>query len=362
MNGRTNVTTGTNTDDIVVPLDPITNFSVIPGNGFVSVQWTDPKDKYATPEGEIAQDPQQLVSEFDYTIVVRKIGSAPVDFKDGEVSVLSSVRNQYAESAYVDKSVTYDETYYYAAWVFNKDGIESDRVFAEPVTPKYYDSVLANNTWERINEACTNGIGNSLWEIGDEKTFTAIDQTLTAVIIDFNHDDLTDGSGKAVISFAIKEYVPGKGVGGHDAYDYVDMNGRSYLINTVQPTINQDLLNQIIQVTKTNQYHGVTFEGIRTGTPTNDKIYMFGINEVIRNAISSVIKFTDGYQYPYFATQSNRARQLPWWTRAGYRDYGVSSGYCVSANGGYIVGPETVIGDDPKHCNVFGFCIGKSAT
>lgn len=121
-------------------------------------------------------------------------------------------------------------------------------------------------------------------------------------------------------------------------------------------------MNQIVQVTKTDQYRAVTVEGTQTGTPTNDKIYMFGINEVIRNAISNVIKFTDGYQYPYFATQSNRARQLPWWTRAGYRDYGVSSGYCVSANGGYIVGPETVIGDDPKHCNVFGFCIGKSAT
>ena len=51
MNGRTNVTSGVNADDIVVPLDPITNFSVIPGNGFVSVQWTDPKDKFATPEG-----------------------------------------------------------------------------------------------------------------------------------------------------------------------------------------------------------------------------------------------------------------------------------------------------------------------
>lgn len=359
MNGRTNVTTGTNADDIVVPLDSITNFSVIPGNGFVSVQWTDPKDKYATPEGEIAQDPQQLVSEFDYTIIVRKIGSSPVDFKDGEVSVLSSIRNQYSETAYVDSGVTYDETYYYAAWVFNKDGIKSDGVFADPVTPKYYDSILENNTWDRINEACTNGLEQSLWEVGDTKSFMAVDQQLTGMILDFNHDDLSDDSGKASITFIIAEGLPGNGAVG--SYDYTSSNGRKYLMNSVLPTINDDLSSQLKTIRKLNQYGRVFYDGPQNGTNTNDKIFLFSCAEV-GNWKFDGISFSDGYQYPYFETQANRARGYAWRLRTGYRDQGVSKGFYVPPNGNignyFDYGTETAVGDRKY---VFGFCIGKLA-
>lgn len=45
-----------------IPLDACTNFSGEAGNAQVTLTWTDPKDKYATPEGETAQDPDQLVS------------------------------------------------------------------------------------------------------------------------------------------------------------------------------------------------------------------------------------------------------------------------------------------------------------
>ena len=51
MNGRTNVTT--NTDVLEVPLDPVTNFVTEEGTGKVLLSWNDPKDKYATPEGEL---------------------------------------------------------------------------------------------------------------------------------------------------------------------------------------------------------------------------------------------------------------------------------------------------------------------
>ena len=98
MNGRTNVTTGANIDILEVPLDPVTKFVAEEGTGKVLLSWTDPKDKYATPEGEMAQDPQQLVSVWSYTVIVRKEGSDPVDENDGVVIVSSSVRNQYVST------------------------------------------------------------------------------------------------------------------------------------------------------------------------------------------------------------------------------------------------------------------------
>ena len=380
MNGRTNVTTGANADDIVVPLDPITNFSVIPGNGFVLVQWTDPKDKYATPEGEIAQDPQQLVSEFDYTIVVRKIGSAPVDFKDGEVSVLSSVRNQYAESAYVDNGVTYDETYYYAAWVFNKDGIASDGVFADPVTPKYYDSVLANNTWDRINEACTNGLEQSLWAIGDEKDIDIDGEVFTTIIIDFNHDPLSDGSGNAAITFSLKNLMSKtmkSGLPTDDRFSsssniYSRSSVYSYINNTVYNGIENDLKNILQKVTK-NQQMLRDSGGSESGASINVYLFTLSIMEVGNSGSRGDPNDTP---YPYYSTNTARLKYLAngsgeamyWWLRD--TGYVTNHAFNTTQNGFSAVGRDgDILVFDTRYtqlsvlsCGIcFGFCIGKSA-
>ena len=40
-----------------IPLDAPAGFTAEAGNAQVTLTWTDPKDKYATPEGETAQDP-----------------------------------------------------------------------------------------------------------------------------------------------------------------------------------------------------------------------------------------------------------------------------------------------------------------
>lgn len=101
MNGRTN-SNGVGTDTLQVPLDPPVNLTATAGNAKVSLTWMDPVDKYATPEGETAQDPQQLVSEWDYTVLVRKVGSQPNDPNDGTVVTKSSIRNQYQTSPYED--------------------------------------------------------------------------------------------------------------------------------------------------------------------------------------------------------------------------------------------------------------------
>ena len=47
-----------------IPLDAPTALAAKAGNAKVELTWTDPKDKYATPEGEQAQDLQQLVSVY----------------------------------------------------------------------------------------------------------------------------------------------------------------------------------------------------------------------------------------------------------------------------------------------------------
>ena len=152
MNGRTNVTVGTSTD-LQIPLDPCASLRLRTGNAQVEITWTDPVDKYATPEGATAQDPQQLVSIWDHTIIVRKVGSPPVGPNDGMVVASSEVRNQYQTTPYIDTGLTNNTTYFYAVYAINQDNVPSEGVYdsAMPRTGTPL-SELADGTIIKINE------------------------------------------------------------------------------------------------------------------------------------------------------------------------------------------------------------------
>ena len=136
-----------------IPLDAPAGFTAEAGNAQVTLTWTDPKDKYATPEGETAQDPDQLVSVWDHTVLVRKTGSQPAGPNDGTVVVSSSVRNQYQSTGYTDTGLTNDTTYYYGVFAYNKDGVASSGAFvnATPMAGTPVSS-LAVGTLIKINE------------------------------------------------------------------------------------------------------------------------------------------------------------------------------------------------------------------
>lgn len=140
-------------DTLQIPLDAPTSFSATAGNAQVELTWTDPLDKYATPEGEVSETGDQLVSEWDHTVLVRKTGSQPAGPNDGTVVVSSSVRNQYQTTAYVDSGLTNDTTYYYGVFAYNKDGVASPGAFTN-ATPKAGAplSELTEGTIIKINE------------------------------------------------------------------------------------------------------------------------------------------------------------------------------------------------------------------
>ena len=152
MNGRTNAS-ATMVDAIEIPLDPVTNFSATPGNGNIELIWTDPKNKYATDEGETAQDPDQLVSVWKYTKIVRKIGEYPQNPNDGVIVVESGVHNQYQTNPYVDTGLENDTTYYYCAYAINEDEVASEpaQVYATSIVGIML-STLSEGTLIKINE------------------------------------------------------------------------------------------------------------------------------------------------------------------------------------------------------------------
>lgn len=138
MNGKTNVTTGPGSDELLqVPLEAPTALTADAGNSQVTLKWTDPIDKYAVVLGDTAETSDQLVSEFDHTIVVRKEGSNPTDLSDGTLVTTSSSRNQYQTSGYIDTGLTNDIEYHYGIYTANKANIFSPGAFTH-ATPMSY--------------------------------------------------------------------------------------------------------------------------------------------------------------------------------------------------------------------------------
>lgn len=387
MNGRTNSTSSVISSGADIPLDPISGFTVEEGTNKIMLTWTDPLDKYATPEGAIAQDPQQLVSVWAYTTIVKKEGSNPSNPNDGILVVNSAIRDQYKSTPFVDDNVTNDVGYYYAAFAINEDGVYSEGVY-QFATPRAYDEILENNTWNQITEACSIGIASSFWEIGDEKKFTINETEYTAVIIGFNHDDLTDGTGKASITFATKEMQPATiSYNPYTVYISDRLLDRLYnLLSTkdsqICASINQDLITNILTVNKGISV--VTYsDWITTDSGVENKEFRcFLLSEEEVTGTNNYSSNGEGTLYEYFATASNRIKYIvdkpnpsSWILRSARGDsYSISPNHAyrvwlsqIDTSGTPAGGYRSNTGNGtmsenytPKNLPfIFAFCIGK---
>ena len=289
-----------------IPLDAPTALIATAGNAQVSLTWTDPKDKYATPEGEIAQDPDQLVSKWAYTRIVRKVGSQPSGPNDGTTVLESAVRNQYQTEPFVDTGLQNEVTYYYGAFAYNEDGVVSEGAFAS-ADPKAFDPILENNSWETVDDIGSQGIAPSVWEVGDEKNITVGGETMTMVILGFNHVTLVSG-GKAPIAFGTKNCM--RTLRECNAANVENTPLFKYVTSTIVTQLSKDLQNVIKDVYaytgygRANAYVSDISKASCAATAYETKVFGFVSSEVFG-------AYTQGYsQYPYYATAGNRIKKL----------------------------------------------------
>ena len=373
MNGRTNSAGGALVSDMEIPLDPCTDFVGVRIKdleylGKVRLTWTDPKDKYATPEGEAMEDTDQLVSKWSYTQIVRQADRAPVNPSDGVTVCTETTRNQYQTTGFVDTTAESNVTYYYAAYAFNEDGVYSE-VISNGVQPVSFSTTLADNTWEEIDQACTLGVAPSVWEIGDEKTFgniiaTSDPATYTAVIVDFNHDDLSDGTGKAAITFCTKEAIGS--VENSNSSNWTNSNsGLNMYLKKWYNEIDSDLKTLIKTVKKItarvtiNTYPTYSEYSCSHHTDNSLPLFPFGLLETAFDFHDPIEQLADGVLYPYFSTKANRDKNLEWWLRA-IRDSDAI--YTIDENGNHSAKDTKRINGYYQYASVcFGFCIGKVA-
>ena len=103
---------------------------------------------------------------------------------------------------------------------------------------------LADCTWEEISYVSQNNLAEEWgWKVGDEKNITlSTNEALTLAIMDFDHDDLADGTGTAGITFGLKNLMT-------DGVPYFSGNTDSFigsplytkLIDEVLPALPTDL-------------------------------------------------------------------------------------------------------------------------
>ena len=181
-----------------------------------------------------------------------------------------------------------------------------------------YGPVFANNTWEQIIEACHNNAVPDTWKVADQKPMTINGVDYQIDIIGKNHDDYSDGSGKAPLTFQL-----------HDCY------GTKYQMNSSNTNtggwtscaMRSTHLPAILALMPSEVQAGIkevnklTSEGSVSSTinTTADKLFLLSEIEIFGSRTYS--KSGEGSQYAYYSAGNSKVKNLSgsaynWWERS----------------------------------------------
>lgn len=262
-------------------------------------------------------------------------------------------------------------------WTFN--GIDViGNVATTPVTQdmtyiaKFTGNPFAETSWADISVISKYISANNMtsadvkevygWKLGDEKTVTlSTGEVITVLIIGFNHDDLSDDSGKAGITFGMKDCLSAQ----------YRMNGSnttnggweaSEMRTSTLVTIFSQLpanLQAVIKAVDKKTSAGLGSKKIKT---SSDKLWLFSEVEIDNTTYQTYCD--EGQQYEYWKTvrdgtiAADRIKYLSdgtaatWWLRTPalvfYQGYGSVS----------IYGNLETLGTSKDTLYIsFGFCV-----
>ncbi len=197
-----------------------------------------------------------------------------------------------------------------------------------------YDPVFANNTWEQIIEACHNNEVPDAWKVADHKPMTINGVDYQIDIIGKNHDDYSDGSGKAPLTFQLHDcYGETKGMNSSSTNNggWTSCAMRQTHLPAILSQMPTEVQNGIREVNK------LTSAGSQSATinTTTDKLFLLSEIEIFGSVIYS--KSGEGTQYDYYKAGNSKVKNLSssvgfWWERSPYNSN--STHFCdVDGNG-----------------------------
>ena len=227
------------------------------------------------------------------------------------------------------------------------DGTGYDITFAPS-----YDSVFANNTWEQIIAACHNNEVPDTWKVADHKPMTINGVDYQIDIIGKNHDDYSDGSGKAPLTFQMHDcYNIAKAMHstGSSTMGWGKCSMRVEHLPTILKQMPADVQSGIREVNK------ITSGGGKRPLLVTTKDSLFLLSEVEVFGSSSNSLSGEGTQYDYYKAGHGTVKNFngsayDWWERSPtanstrYYCNVKSTGSSVNSNANVIRGVA------------FGFC------
>lgn len=317
------------------------------------------KDGQTATESVVVDDVKQYkisLSYFSATLKVTSDSGATVTATNGTKTFSGTVPTSGVLSLTITASGTYTVT-------ATKSGETTDPVSVAITTSGqtysveclFFNSVLSKNTWAQIAKASAAGKASQLWSVGDTKDITVGSETLTLVIMGFNHDDLASG-GKAGITFGMKNLMATTrrmNASNTNSGGFTGSEMYSWLQNTLLPTLPSDLQSVLKSVNKK------TSAGSQSSTINTNSMKLFLFSEIEIFGSTTYSKAGEGSQYSYFATAANRIKYLSngsgsagwWWGRSPHGSG--SGGFCSVGSGGSAGNGGA--GNTGGVC--FGFCV-----
>lgn len=276
----------------------------------------------------------------DVCVVVAAGGAGGITFTDKT----PIFRNGFKEVKQYINSTWLDITAYLGvsgSWVQLSSGLPA------------HDTALNDISWTDINIISTKGLATTYFEVGDTKNVSINGTTYVVEIVGFSHDDKADGSGKAGITFGLKDCL-------NTTYAMNSSNtnvggwGSCALRSTLRSTIYNQLPSDLREVIKNVTKKASAGNNSTTISSYTDNLFLFAEKEIFGSTTYSVNG--EGTQYARFTTSSTRIKKVNgsaayWWLRSpfsGYsnyfcrvisdgtanysyasRSYGVAFGFCI---------------------------------
>ena len=184
---------------------------------------------------------------------------------------------------------------------------------------------FSDNEWSDIIAACQSRRVPKSWVVGNSKTMTINGVDYQIDIIGKNHDDYSDGSGKAPLTFQMHDcYADKKGMNNSptNSGGWTSCAMRNTHLPAILAMMPTEVQNGIREVNK------LTSAGDLSSTinTTADKLFLLSEIEIFGSVSFSFAG--EGTQYDYYKAGNSRVKKVngtekEWWERSPYKSQNV---------------------------------------
>lgn len=215
-----------------------------------------------------------------------------------------------------------------------------------------YDPIFKNNDWSKIISACQSGKVPDTWKVGDQETMTINGTDYAIDIIGKDHDEYSDGTGTAPLTFQLHDCDALKNNMHYTDDNTVGWTGCKMRIQNLSGRISalpSEVQSALREVNKLTAAGGTS----TTINITADKLFLLSEVEALGGVANS--NSGEGSQYAYYSTTKNRVKKVDgtasfWWLRSPRKSS--SNQFC-----GFSVSGATDTGYASSQLGVsFAFC------